>query len=415
MRTPEPLQDERGIAFPMAMIVMAILTSLMIAFAVLATSETQLASNQMASVQARGLAESGVERALWAMTQGEAGSPPSGSLVLDAIYSLPSPVPSPYDGSTFVAVNDPVLGSPIGGFKVTVANGSVANEKVVTAIGYVPDAINPIATKKITVVVTRLKWIDPVCGLCAGGENPPDTVTSVQVGGSATVNASQSAQGTAPPGQYCTGSHPVTPIAAVASSGTVDLNGTPDLYAPTGGSASQQGTVFPTGMILTDSDILTLKALAKASGPGHYLQGNQTWNDPPPNGLIFVDTPSGQPLTNSSPSSDMLEVHISGNWSSGWSGWLVVAGDVRIQGQISMSGLIYAQNDVTLHGTGNGAIQGAVVSTNRVDNPSTSVIDATDIGNAPISYNCRYVRNGGGQLSQNWFVKPGSYREISGS
>src|SRR2546429_7246047 len=37
------------------------------------------------------------------------------------------------------------------------------NEKYVQAIGYVPDAINPIAIKKITVVVTRLKWIDPVC------------------------------------------------------------------------------------------------------------------------------------------------------------------------------------------------------------------------------------------------------------
>jgi len=32
MKTPKPIQDERGIALPMAMIVMAILTSLMIAF-----------------------------------------------------------------------------------------------------------------------------------------------------------------------------------------------------------------------------------------------------------------------------------------------------------------------------------------------------------------------------------------------
>ena len=34
MKTPKPIQDERGIAFPMAMIVMVILTSLMIAFAI---------------------------------------------------------------------------------------------------------------------------------------------------------------------------------------------------------------------------------------------------------------------------------------------------------------------------------------------------------------------------------------------
>ena len=440
MKTPKPIQDERGIALPMAMIVMAILTSLMIAFAVLATSESQSASSQMASAQARALAESGVERALWAMTTGESNPGASGVLVLDAIYSLPSPVPSPYDGSIFVAVNDPVLGSPIGGFKVTVANGSVINEKVVTAIGYVPDATNPIATKKITAVVTRLKWIDPVCGLCAGGENPPGTTTNVQINGNATVNASTSVQGTAPAGEYCTGSHPVTPIAAVASTGSIRANGSTDLIPPPGyvPSPDQYGTPpapcpdgancgvsLPSTMILTDSDMATLKALAKASGPGHYFNnGDQNWSSPCqsppcspgqlPNGLIFVDTPSGNPLTNSSPDSDKIQVHISGNWDSTWSGWLIVAGSVRTDGKIRMSGLIYAQNDVVLHGTGNGAIQGAVVSTNRVDSVSTTV-DVEDIGNAPISYNCDMVRSGNGNLSQNWFVKPGSYREISGS
>src|SRR5712691_6257735 len=165
------------------------------------------------------------------MTTGESNPGASGVLVLDAIYSLPSPVPSPYDGSTFVAVNDPVLGSPIGGFKVTVANGAIINEKVVTAIGYVPDAINPIATKKITAVVTRLKWIDPVCALCAGGENPPLTTTDVQIGGTASVNASTSAQGSVPAGAYCSG---VTPLTAVGSSGSVNSNGTPNLYVPAG-------------------------------------------------------------------------------------------------------------------------------------------------------------------------------------
>ena len=411
MKTTKAVKDERGIAFPMSMLVMAILTALMMAFGVLATSEPLIAGNQMASAQARALAESGVERALWAMTTGESNPGANGVLVLDASYNLPSPVPAPYDGSTFVSVNDPVLGSPIGSFKVTVADGSVMNEKVVTAIGYVPDATNPIAIKKITAVVTRIKWINPICALCAGGENPPGTTTAVQVGGSATVNATTSAQGTAPAGAYCSG---VTPVAAVASSGTVSTNGNPDLYAPPGGTATRNNTIFPPGMILSDSDVTTLKSLAKASGSGHYLQGSLHWTSPPANGLIFVDTPSGNPLTTTSPSSDLITVEISGNWSSTWSGWLVVAGSVYIHGNIAMNGLIYAQNDVTLHGTGNGAIQGAVVSTNRVDSVATTV-DSDDIGNAPISYNCPNVRNGGGKLSQNWFVKPGSYREISGS
>src|SRR5437899_11605687 len=120
MKTPKPLKDERGIALPMAMIVMVILTSLMIAFAVLATSESQIASSQMASAQARALAESGLERALWALTTGESNPGASGVLVLDASYSLPSPslMPPAYKGLP-VALNDPVLGSPIGIFKVT--------------------------------------------------------------------------------------------------------------------------------------------------------------------------------------------------------------------------------------------------------------------------------------------------------
>ena len=437
MKTPKPIQDERGIALPMAMIVMVILTSLMIAFAVLATSESQSASNQMASAQARALAESGVERALWAMTTGESNPGASGVLLLDAGYNLvPSSVSPLYNGSTPVSVNDPVLGSPIGSFKVTVADGAVINEKTVTAIGYVPDAINPIAIKKITVVVTRLKWIDPLCGLCAGGENPPGTTTSVQVGGTAKVNATQSQQGsggqTITAGAFCSG---VTPIAPVASNGTVDVNGTPDLYSPPGytnqppcPAGAKCGTTFPSTMFLTDSDMATLKALAKASGPGHYLKGSQSFSSACqsyscgpselPNGLVFIDTPSGDPLAAASLDSDLFQVHLSGNWDSTWKGWLVVAGSVRLDGAVKMNGLLYAQNDVTLHGTGNGSIQGAVVSTNRRDSAFTTIgspDDSEDIGNAPISYNCPNVRSGGGNLSQNWFVKPGSYREISGS
>src|SRR3989454_12821900 len=165
MKSPGPIQDERGIALPMAMIVTAILTSLMIAFAILATSESQIAGNQMASAQARAMAESGVERALWAMTTGESNPGANGVLVLDASYNLPNPMPAAYAGS-FVALNDPVQGSPIGGFKLNVATcpgdpicpaGFVTqiNEKFVQAVGYVPDATKPIAIKKITTEIGR--------------------------------------------------------------------------------------------------------------------------------------------------------------------------------------------------------------------------------------------------------------------
>ncbi len=403
MKTENFVNDEQGIAMPMALIVMVILTALMAAFAVLATSEPQIASNQMASAQARALAESGFERALWALTKGETTPGASGVILLDASENLPSPMTSPYNG-TYVSV------SSVGGFQVTVSEKSpvVSNEKVVTSVGYVPNSTNPIAIKKITAVVTRIKWINPVCGLCAGGEQPAGTSTQVQVGGSAAVNATTSAQGKTAAGALCSG---VAPTSAVGSSGTVSTNGNPSLSAPVGGTATQNGASFPSAMLLTDSDMATLKAMAKSKGT--YYQGSQDWTTPPPNGLVFVDTTDGSVLTNTSDVSKMPTVSIHGNWGAGWSGWLIVAGSIDISGNVTMSGLVYAQNDVTMHGSGGGSFSGAVISTNRRDTASTT-LDSEDIGNAPISYNCPAVRDGGGQLSQNWFLKPGTYREVSG-
>jgi hypothetical protein len=390
------LSDDRGIALPMALMIMALLTTLMLALAVLATSEPQIASNQQATAQARTMAESGLERALWALTAGQDPVPPAGALVLQPGYLLPSPVPAAYNGSTFVAV------SSTGGFKVTVADGAQVNQKLVTAVGYVPTATSPIAVRKLKATVTRLSWINPLCGLCAGGETPPPPVlpTKIQVGGSATVNGA---------GPTCAG---VTPTAAVASTGTVATNGNPTLTPPTGGSAALNSASFPSTMILSNSDFAALRAMAQNLGAGHYYQGNQHWTSPPPNGLIVVDTPSGNPLSNSSPASDLITLDISGNWSSGWNGWLVVAGTIYIHGSITMSGLIYAQNDVNLHGVGGGGITGAIVSANRVYTQSSNL--DVDIGNMMITYNCPVVRNGGGQLSQNWFMMPGTYQEISG-
>jgi len=408
------IRNERGIALPMALIVMAILTALMAAFAVLATSEPQIASNQVASAQARSLAESGVERAVWALTVGESAVPPAGALVSSGPPAYTFAVLAPYDGSQEISVG-------VGTFKVTVADGPQSNIKIVTAVGYVPNAANPIAIKKIITQVTRFKWIDPQCALCAGGEEPPLTSTSVKVGGSASINASLVPGAKAPAGRYCSG---VTPASAVGSTGTVSLNGGPELdspagYVPSGGSCptgANCGVTYPSGMLLTDADMATLKAMAKAKGT--YYQGLPPWDGgiPPTNGLIFIDTPSAQPLTQALVSSDpsqsiTLSIHGSGTWN----GWLVVAGGVSISGNVNMTGLLYAQNDVTMNGAGSGGFTGAIISTNRVDTSSTNVGDSLSVGNGPLSYDCPAVRNGGGTLSQNWFVMPGTYREVSGS
>src|SRR5207244_3056363 len=222
------------------------------AFLAFSSSEPAIAMNHMNNAQARAIAESGIERALWALSKGES-TPGAVNSIADP---LPAPVPAPYDGSQYVAMG-------VGGFIVTVA---------------------------------------------AGGA------------------------------QYCAG---VTPTSAAYSQGTVGTNGHPTLTGPTGASdgiAQNQPNSNFANFLFSDSDMALLKSLAKANNT--YYQGNQTWTSPPPGGIIFVDTPSGNTLTNSSPSSDLITVDVHGNWGSGWNGWLVVAGSIHVSGNITMNGLL---------------------------------------------------------------------------
>ncbi|PYN08172.1 MAG: hypothetical protein DME02_08820 [Candidatus Rokuibacteriota bacterium] len=102
------------------------------------STEPVIAANHMANAQARAIAESGVERTLWALTKGETDPAANGAL----IDPLPAPVPAPYDGSQLVNLG-------VGEFKVTVTNGPAVNERTIEAVGYVPNAAYPIAIKKL--------------------------------------------------------------------------------------------------------------------------------------------------------------------------------------------------------------------------------------------------------------------------
>src|SRR5437773_8381143 len=92
------VRDQVGIAMPLTLIALVALSALMIAFAVLAQSEPTIAANQHRGAVARALAESGVERAVWALTVGGRVSggvdPPAGGIVAG----------SPYDGGTFFRI-----------------------------------------------------------------------------------------------------------------------------------------------------------------------------------------------------------------------------------------------------------------------------------------------------------------------
>jgi hypothetical protein len=393
--------NERGIAVPMALMLLSVLTTLMLAFVSLTVTEPVIANNLLHSAQAQAMADAGVERALWALSTGAIPDPMAGNTA-----------PAPYDGAagSFLQV------STTGGFVVTVANAldalgnPIPNQRVVTSVGWTPsntaadDRIK--AVKKVRTVVTKIKKLQPPCALCAGGETPPGSSTNVQIGGNATINASNAAGA-----QYCAGH---TPTSAVYTQGTVDTNGHPSVTAPPGGTTTQTNMANSTfsSFILTDSDMADLKALAMANRS--YYRGAQSWTAPPPAGIVFVDTPSGNPLTANSPSSDLFTVDLHGNWSEPFNGWLIVAGSILISGRMNLTGLVYSQNDITLHGSGSGGgITGALISTNRVDTRSTNIDDET-IGNMPVTYNCPAIVDGGGTISQNWFVKPGTYTMLAG-
>jgi hypothetical protein len=392
--------NQRGIALPAALLALIILTSLMIAFAIMAQSEPDLANNHMLTARARSFAEAGVERGIWALNNTAASG-----------VSDPPATAPPYDASQYFW-GEQVNGVTVGEFSVTIAPvAGDPNSANITAVGFTPDHNNPRAIKKIQVTVSRFRFGGPSgtppCAMCIGGEVPPGDTATLQVGGNATINGDNTSG--SPPATYCAGQVPTT---AIMTTGSVFTNGSPNIVAPLGGQQTIQGVDPSTfsAFTLTNADMQVLKAYAKANGT--YLQGSQNWTSPPPNGLVFVDTPSGNPLTNNSPSSDKFTVTIHGNWSQGWNGWLIIAGSADLSGQINMTGLVYAQNDVQIHGNGNQHIVGAVIAQDRVDSVS-STIDAQDIGNGNLAYSCPAVRDGGGTVSNSWFIS--SYKEVQGT
>src|SRR6266852_3262089 len=111
------LQCERGVALHMALMCLLILSALIVAFSMMAASEPLLANNQLQVAQARAVAESGVERAIWALNN------PTN------VNGIPNPLvtpAAPFTGTTAVPVM--VNGVQMGVFTVSVINGTAADE-----------------------------------------------------------------------------------------------------------------------------------------------------------------------------------------------------------------------------------------------------------------------------------------------
>jgi hypothetical protein len=408
------LRDERGIALPMSLMALLILSTLVIAFALLATSEPLVATNQKMVAQARAVAESGLERAIWALN-----NPTDANGIPDP---LPGPVPTPYDGSTGIPII--VNGTQIGLAFVTVTNGVNPNERNVVAVGWVPSNTGSAskAHQKIQATVYKFLYM---------GSPPPASLTvkgEISVSGNTNVDSRSDTSCGAKDGTW--------------SMGSTSSGGSADVYGADGNSTKNQTALGAPGpitdmrqgvppdlfnqYILKSADLNSLKAMAKASGT--YYSGSSvsslTFNsgNKIPNGIIFIDTVDGLNIDESGPNttdtSKFANVDLHGGAAADpsgiFSGMIVVAGSLAISGDFHMHGLVYVVNDLTYTGTGTGEIDGAVITQNIRDTSTTS-IDTNTGGNASVVFNCRYATNPGGRLPQGFTIQPGSYKEVSGS
>jgi hypothetical protein len=414
------LTDQRGVALPLAMLALVILSALIIGFSVLSASEPTIANNQLMVAQARSLAEAGIERAIWALNN---PTDPNG---LPA--STPLPVSwtgsAPYDGSQLIVVSTGAVN--VGGFRVTVTRdttpGLTVPQLVISSVGWVPNdtTTNPKAHQKVVVTVANPQFFfrDPPAALSVRGE--------LQAGGNSTVDSRADTSCGAKSGTLTTGATSMNGNASDIWG--ADGNDTRNQFfdaangsVPTSASDIVQNVSTSSfdNYIWSDSDINALRLYAKAHGT--YLQGSVTFDsgNQIPNGVVFVDTVDGTNITQEgvtppTPPSNFGTAAIHGNAAADASrifkGILFVNGTLAIDGSFKMYGFAYAQNDISYHGVGTGGVWGAMMSRNIRDTSSTS-IDSDLLGQSLINYNCAYARNGGGALLSKWSVVKGTYRE----
>jgi len=393
------MRGQRGVALPMALITLLILSALIVAFSMMAASEPVLANNQLQVAQARAVAESGVERAIWALN-----NPANVSGIANPLVTAGAL----YNGTTAIPVL--INGTQVGVFIVAVTNGATANERNIVATGWTPTdtGTGPKVKQKIQVTVYQTRFLDPPSALTVRGE--------IGVGGNALIDSRSD--------RSCGDK------AGTFSKGVTSVGGSADIYGADGNNVhNQDGTDLIQNQpdasfdpyTYSGAELNALKTLARKNGT--YYQGAVTFNSSNrmPNGIVYVDTVSGNNIdaggANTTPTSDFADVDIDGNaqldGSHIFSGMLIVAGSLNIHGNFQMHGMVYVMNDFTYLGTGTGQIVGAVMSQNVRDTSATS-IDTDTSGNSTIIWNCGYARTGGGQLPQTFTIESGTYREISG-
>ncbi len=408
------LVDQRGVALPLSLIVLTLLTSLTLAFLAMSSTEPLIAANLKAGEQALALAEAGIERGIWALSNPTA----TGLTNLNQI-------PAAYGGQQLFTLN-PGSGEESRVYAITISPGAAPN--TITGLGYVlrngvAVPAQPAQLAQSDIAAQRTVQLQ-VSGTVGGPGTPfnvnlPGALTvggTVQMSGNSLVNGNDSSQGTP---NACAGKAGVTirdqttlPNGTVVTN-TIGLQGSAD----TVGTPAQQTLTTQQfqSYLFTDAQLAALKSLAQSQGTYIQPSSNAQFNLNVVNGLMFIDTVNGQPLGTPPDASKIANVKITGANNSGW---LIVMGSLRIDGNVTYNGFVYAHNDLSYKGTGTGGIYGAMLSANRVDAVAT-VVDTDTTGNSKIYYDCVNVANGGGSFSTSMqdalnrpVIVPASWREV---
>jgi hypothetical protein len=381
-RSPETLRiGERGVALPMALMTLLLLSTLALAFAALAQSEPTIAANHRRTAQAHAFADSGIERALWALTHATAthGFGGDGATPNVTIGATAGP---PYDGSEFLEVG------PAGGFHLTVS-GTDPNLRVARVVGWAPTS-NPAdprtkARSEVMVTLAHVRNLarEAPCALCAGGALTL-TTSVVDARGSESTD--------------CSGK------VAAASAGPLVLGagtraygfGAPDTEPNLEGRDWRQHGA-PAWSLRPD-DLATLKSLAIERG---------TYVRPPSearmslagvsSGLVFVDTPAGTAITPTNVANVAIGPALAAQ--PPFRGWLIVNGNVVLESGADVDGLLYATNTIVTEGPA--AIDGAALGQQALG-VAMSVSDLT------VRFDCALAR-GAGRLPSGWFMRAGTY------
>src|SRR5207249_3186947 len=339
------LGNQRGVAFPLALITLLVLASLLLELSAMSATEPSIAANQLRSAQAAALADAGLERAIWALAH-----PGSAQGLADP---LPALIPPPYDGSLLVPIT--AGGVERGGFRLTVAPGGGGNERDTVAVGWTP---------------TDDPGDAAPCALCAVGD--------LQVAAGAAADARSDTTCGAKLGAW--------------TSGTVVMGRGAEIWGADGNALSNQAGDIAQGQpaegaeawAFTNGEFAALRRLAQSRGT--YYRGSVAFDGAsmPRDGLVFVDTLSGAPISAATPETDLARV-VMGGGAGVFRGWMIVSGTLEISGDARLRGLAYALDGFAYRGEAPGGVEGQVVA--RGLRGGVTLIERTGDGPA-IRFDC---------------------------